>query len=218
MSKSGKYIQCMFVLYPESQQDVIAYVQQHFSCAWALHDKDVYEQDAPDGSYRTGDLKKPHVHFVCRFRNPRTFSGIAKELGVPVNTIRRCNDLYAAYVYLWHGDTPDKYQYDAQIVQTHEFDPPEKGSGSGKEEEAQVELLLEMPSFSSTREMARWAFENGCWATFKSSYGIWRDIRNEMRESELNASRWCYGDSRQNPDAPSFGESFVPVIKPDAPL
>ena len=111
-----KYRQCMFVLYPESQQDIIDYCQKYLPCAWALHDKDTYENDDPSGNYKKGDLKKPHVHFVCRFQNPRAFSGIAKELTIGENVINKCNSLFKAFVYLWHRDTPDKFQYDADIV------------------------------------------------------------------------------------------------------
>ncbi|MDD6391516.1 MAG: hypothetical protein PUG28_04195 [Gemmiger formicilis] len=96
--------QCMFVLYPESQQAAIDYCKQNLPCAWALHDKDVYSQASFDAyvkkhegelpDWMPGDLKKPHVHFVCSFPNARYFSGIAKEIGVEVNVIRKVNNLY----------------------------------------------------------------------------------------------------------------------------
>ena len=100
--------QCMFVLYPESQETAIKYAQENFPCAWALHDKDVHtekayqayiEKNGEPPEWQPGDLKKPHIHFVCSFPNARYFSGIARDLGVPVNTIRKVNNLYKAYVY-----------------------------------------------------------------------------------------------------------------------
>ena len=101
--------QCMFVLYPESQQAAIDYCKHNLPCAWALHDKDVHSQASFDAyvkkhegeppDWMPGDLKKPHVHFVCSFANARYFSGIAKEIGVEVNVIRKVNNLYKAYVY-----------------------------------------------------------------------------------------------------------------------
>ena len=42
--------QCMLVLYPESQSEAIAYAQEHWPCAWALHDLDVDED---------GNVKNP---------------------------------------------------------------------------------------------------------------------------------------------------------------
>lgn len=177
--------QCMFVLYPESQQATIEYAQTHLPCAWALHDQDVYTQadydkrlkkDGEPPDFKPGDLKKPHVHFVCQFPNARYFSGIAKELGVPVNTIRKVNNLYKAYVYLWHMLDPDKYQYPKSIVGTHEFDEPSEHAGMSAMEDDQVKILLDMPTFDTFNEMARWAYEEGCWATFKKNYAMWRDI------------------------------------------
>ena len=182
--------QCLFVLYPESQQAVIEYVQTNFPCAWALHDKDVWHQSDLDRwnrqhsdmpfPYRVGELKKPHVHFICKFpKSGRYFHAIAKELGVPVSTINRCSNLFRAYEYLTHKNNPEKYQYELDIIGSNEFEVPTDGVGASKEEEEQVKLLLEMPIFPTTYETARWAYEHGCWAAFRKGYVIWRDIRNE---------------------------------------
>lgn len=178
--------QCMFVLYPESQQPVIDFVQQNYPCAWALHDKDTHTQgdydayiakhDGQKPDWNPGDIKKPHIHFVCRFSNARYFSGIAKELGVPENTIRKCNNLYKAFVYLWHMLDPDKYQYSPSIVGRHDWEDPSDHAGMSQAEDDQVQILLDMPSFHTFNDMARWAYENGCWASFKKNYSLWRDI------------------------------------------
>lgn len=182
MSYDGPKIRsrtCLFVLYPESQQVAIEYVQKHFSCAWALHDKDVYEKDAEDGSHAKGDLKKPHIHFVCVFESARYFHSIAKEIGVPANVICRCNNLLRAFEYLTHKNDPDKFQYDDAIVGMNEFEVPTTAKPVAEEEEQAGKILSEMPSFHSTREAAEWAFQNGCWQGFRSAYAIWRDIRAE---------------------------------------
>lgn len=182
--------QCMFVLYPESQEREIEYAQKNLPCAWALHDKDTYSEAAYDyhkkkygepPEWKPGDLKKPHVHFVCQFKNARFFSGIAKELNVPVNTINKVNNLYKAYVYLWHHLTPEKYQYDETIVGTHEFEVPSEHAGMSQAEDDQVQILLDMPKFDTFNELCRWAYENGCWAAFKSNYSMWRDIFTERK-------------------------------------
>ena len=116
MADSPKAYQFIFTLYPESQQYAIDYVKEHWSCAWALHDKDTYDAEdlkeyAKDHGgdcppWNVGDLKKPHVHFVVRFKNQRYASGVAKELrnkafcSVSNTAIRRCFNLYKSYVYL----------------------------------------------------------------------------------------------------------------------
>lgn len=151
--------QCMFVLYPESQETAIKYAQENFPCAWALHDKDVHtekayqayiEKNGEPPEWRPGDLKKPHIHFVCSFPNARYFSGIARDLGVPVNTIRKVNNLYKAYVYLWHMLDQDKYQYSKDIVGSHEFEEPSEHAGMTQMEDDQVQILLCPPSTHST--------------------------------------------------------------------
>lgn len=182
---SIKSRQCMFVLYPESQQDIIDYVKNNYPCAWALHDKDTWEKDG-DG-HKKGDLKKPHEHFVCKFSNPRHFSGIAKELGIPVEAINRCNNLYKAYVYLWHKDTPEKYQYSPEIVGVHEFDVPSETFGVCAEEDEQIKIMLDMPVFQDVEDMAKWAYENGCWKVLRDNYHMWRDIMQERKAKQVAA-------------------------------
>lgn len=212
--------QCQFVLYPESQQPEIEWVQKNYSCAWALHDKDCWlesdkraweSSNESDFPHAVGELKKPHVHFIAVFKNPRYFHGIANEIGVPFNTINRCNNLFKAYEYLCHKNNPEKYQYDETIVGTNEFDIPTENGSAGDEEE-QVGKLLDMPYYESAADCARWAFENGCWATYRKAYGIWRDIRSE-RAYKMAQEKAAYATSQQNPQADDFANQFRPVVK-----
>lgn len=206
----------MFVLYPESQQAAIDYCQEHLPCAWALHDKDTYEQDAENGSHKKGDLKKLHVHFVCRFPCPRWFTGVAREISkgsgveIPVNTICRVNNLYKAYVYLWHMLDPDKYQYDPAIVGKHDFEEPSEHAGVSQAEDEQIQILLDMPTFGTFGEMGRWAYEQGCWASFKKNYSLWRDIFLERRHG--NSPKPSY----DIPDYTKGGTLLKP--RPDDPF
>lgn len=214
--------QCMFVLYPESQQATIDFVQQNYPCAWALHDKDVHSQASYDRyikdhngekpDWKPGDLKKPHIHFVCRFSNARYFSGIAKELGVTEPTIRKVNNLYKAYVYLWHMLDPDKYQYDKSIVGTHDFEEPSEHAGMSQAEDDQVQILLDMPSFSTFNEMARWAYEQGCWASFKKSYTLWRDIFMERSSLDRSIAQKDAWDKSISADIAKDAASKDPVL------
>lgn len=110
-NKSPKAYQFMFVLYPDSQQEVIDYVKANWPCAWALHDKDTHteaeyleyakkhEGNCPE--WQVGDLKPPHYHFLVKFKNARYASGVAKELRKIPSTkvlndaaIRKCFNLY----------------------------------------------------------------------------------------------------------------------------
>ncbi len=192
--------QFMFILYPESQQSIIDYVKDNLPCAWALHDKDTYSEaeflryaEKHDGNcpeWKPGDLKKPHVHFVVKFKNARYLSGFAKELRkhgeMPEANVKKCYNLYKAYEYLSHRNDPDKYQYDAdKVVHLHDFDPPEPNDGVTEEE--QVETMFNAPVFNTVKELARWAYDNGCWSTFRKNYGLWKDIQSESKAGEADA-------------------------------
>lgn len=197
----SKEYQFVFTLYPESQQQAIEYVQNNYPCAWALHDKDTYSEesykkyakdhdgDCPD--WNIGDLKKPHVHFVVKFPNQRYASGVAKDITkhsgdfVSAPTICKCFNLYSSYVYLWHENDSDKYQYSPDIVGMHNFDPPQKNEGVTEDE--QVTTMFNMPQFNSITDMARWAYENGCWSVFRKNYNLWKDIWLETKEDVSDA-------------------------------
>lgn len=177
-TKSPKAYQFMFVLYPESQQPAIDYIQANWPCAWALHDKDTHTEqefldygkhhdgNCPD--WQIGDLKKPHYHFVVKFKNARYITGVAKEIRkyseINDAAIKKCYNLYKAYVYLWHQNDPDKFQYDPeQVVGLHDFDPPQQNEGVTEEE--QVETMFNAPVFSTVKELARWAYAENAKST-----------------------------------------------------
>ncbi len=82
-----------------------------------IHDKDVYEEDALDGSYKKGDTKKPHYHLMFMFEGKKSIemvSELFKYFGgvgcFKVNSIRA----YARY--LCHLDNPEKVLYDIADV------------------------------------------------------------------------------------------------------
>ena len=72
-----------------------------------------------------------------------------------------------------------------QVVGLHDFDPPQQNEG-GTEEEL-VETMFNAPVFSTVKELARWAYDNGCWSTFRKNYGLWKDIQNESKGGTENA-------------------------------
>lgn len=78
------------------------------NASWILHDKDVNED--------TGELKKPHVHAVLSFKNPRTESGVAKSLGLEQRFCQACNNLEKSLQYLIHANDKDKHQYDISNI------------------------------------------------------------------------------------------------------
>ena len=58
-------------------------------------------------------------------------------------------------------------------------------------EDDQVQILLDMPTFDTFNELCRWAYEQGCWATFKNNYAMWRDQfieRQRLRDMAQTAN------------------------------
>ena len=100
MSKFRTFI---LVLYPEIQQGFIDKLLRDYTCAYCLHDKDFDEN---------GEIKKAHYHFIVCFKNPRSISGFAKELGIQANYIEGCHDCVSPWQYL-----TDNFQYFIDDVQ-----------------------------------------------------------------------------------------------------
>lgn len=230
---TGKQAWMTTVLYPESQQVLIDFCKENLPCAWALHDKDVWTQGAFDSylkrhngelpEWKPGDLKKPHYHFLFGFKSARYFSGVAKEftsvLGkeFPKAALERLHGTpYDAYIYLWHENAPDKFQYDVSVAEHNEmFNVPSQHAGMSQSDVDQVLALLEMPLFDTIEQMSRWAYENGCWASYRKNYSMWRDHwleRKRQKENEetrlvrdeLQERLACLGNSQKVIDTDGF--------------
>lgn len=79
--------------------------------SWCIitHDKDVLP---------SGEPKRPHFHCVLTFSNNKTFSSIAKGLGVEVQYVNKIKSTTkSAQLYLVHRNNPEKYQYKPSEVQ-----------------------------------------------------------------------------------------------------
>lgn len=95
------------VLYPEDEVHSLAMENIKsggYQYLAVLHDKDVDE---------AGELKKPHWHVYLKFKNARYVQGVADELGITPNYLRKANDEKNCVGYLIHWNTPEKYQYEA---------------------------------------------------------------------------------------------------------
>ena len=116
----------VLVLYPENEAHSLAYLALtgcQYSALCVLHDKDTYIEDKIDEQtgeflHKAGDLKKDHYHFYIKFRNPRSISGIAKELNIEPHLIEFCESNMKAYAeYMLHWGkyaTAGRYVYDVE--------------------------------------------------------------------------------------------------------
>lgn len=106
-----------------------------------LHDRDVL----PDGS-----TKPLHIHASMSFKNPRSVSGLAKELGVPVQNIEIWRgDWRNAYAYLCHRTEKarkSKALYDpAEVIANFDYaaalEEWERGAVSGRKSTSIASML-----------------------------------------------------------------------------
>ena len=97
-----------FVAYPESMPVNWYEILQRTGLPIAvspLHDKDLDP---------TGEVKKPHYHFLCYYDNPTTFNNVKTNVCDLINaTIPiKLESLTGMYRYHIHMDNPEKFQYD----------------------------------------------------------------------------------------------------------
>ena len=101
----------MLVIYTEDEKHCSAfnYIINNFNnYAYILHDKDFNED---------GEIIKPHTHVMLCFDNPRTITGLSKELNISSNYIEPTKHNYIKGLrYLIHADNPEKYLYAVEEV------------------------------------------------------------------------------------------------------
>ena len=90
-------------------QQQFANLQINYKSIFIRHDKDVDEE--------TGELKKPHYHFIIKLKNAKSISAISKETFVAEHMIEPVKKSFDGSLrYLIHFGLDNKYQYDANEV------------------------------------------------------------------------------------------------------
>ena len=178
------------ILYPDCQeydvQSVLNAIEVHFQeYAYITHDKDV---DA-----KTGDLKKPHIHWVGRRKtekgenSPCPMETVINNLDLPEKykkDIEYCRSWKRSVRYLIHLDDPDKYQYDASEIvtnfETREIFADLKSSINV----AKIWNHIDANPHISVIALGRWASENGCWAEFRRAWSFWGLVCGKSSEDD----------------------------------
>lgn len=84
-------------------------IEENYDFVYILHNLDVNED--------TGELKKPHYHYLLKFQGQVSISTISYVTGVPQNYIKARSDYRSAFRYLMHIDQPEKHRYDEGAIQ-----------------------------------------------------------------------------------------------------
>lgn len=174
------------VIYPDSEsydcEHVLSLLSDVFvEYAYILHDKDVTE---------TGELKKPHYHFLGTRSSPVPVSTISKQLGIADNSVEFCRSYRAFLRYMIHADEPTKYQYSPDDVQG----VFKKHFLVGDSEKALVQLAIQgidTGLIRSVRGLASFAVEQNDWSSFRRNYSLLKDLLYErLSNEEVNQGGW----------------------------
>lgn len=165
-------------LYPEDETHVekLKFIKEHYTYAYILHDKDLWEEDIQDEMtkiiiHHKGELKKPHWHVMLIFENPRSTDKIAKELDL--KHVETCN-FYAYARYLIHKDNPTKYQYKEEEVITNcklRIHNALQKEIKSQEQDAKIlmdRILNNEKAILTFKQLVEYAIQNDCLTEIKN--------------------------------------------------
>lgn len=142
--------------------------------AYCLHDADYHED--------SGELKKAHYHVIGCKTSPNLLSTIANGIGVPVNCVNPVYDLKKAIRYLAHLDDADKTLYPVSAIKSNLN--LNKYIKETRDDEADAEMIFDYICDSgivTKKQLLRWVFANGYWASYRRAASTWSDLLYENR-------------------------------------
>lgn len=100
-----------FILCPDDENfnKYAECIKNNYDYACIFHDRDINED--------TGEIKKPHFHYVVKFSNAKWNSAFSEETSIPINYIQECRKYENALEYLVHFNDDSKIQYPIDEVQ-----------------------------------------------------------------------------------------------------
>lgn len=167
----------MIVLYLEDDSHFCAFqymIKNFKDYAYIVHDKDFNEN---------GELKKEHIHFLVKFKNPRSIEGLANEIGIKSNYIEDTKKDYKQGLrYLIHLDDKDKYQYNINEV----YGPLKKIllkeiEQAKTEPEYIIDIIsiIDSLNYIYVRDFSQIMCSKGLWGYYRRNASIINQIINE---------------------------------------
>lgn len=175
-SMKSRHMQLLLYREDESHLKALDYISSTYSYAYIIHDSDL-DSD--------GVLKKEHVHVAVSFPSPRYPSAVAKELGITDNYIRPCPDWRCFIRYLIHKDSPSKFQYSSDLIQTNIRDEVDKQlddapiATESEKVMAIVDMLDGISDYVETRTFVRMICQAGKYDVFRRSQTVFLQILKE---------------------------------------
>lgn len=171
-----------FILYPDStsynlQEEISKIVERFPGCSWAyaLHDKDVKAE--------TGELKKPHIHFMVRHDTNVRLSTLQNDFPECSSQISKIHNWRKAVRYLVHVDDPDKYLYDVGIISSN-FNHLQFFSDLDQEgKAAEIFNYIYTTHCTNAIELTAWCFQNRLYSELRRGWALWSCIMRENSEN-----------------------------------
>ena len=153
------------ILYPENEKDIttLEYIKMNYKYAYIIHDRDTDEN---------GEIKKKHIHVFYEFENERSITSIAKELNVEEYDIEKIRNKKGAIRYLIHKDSPNKFQYKIDEIQTNISNIETYMKDKTTENEDMIKIISFL--YGERRkvmifEVLGFCLDNDCYSTFRRS-------------------------------------------------
>lgn len=149
-----------FVGYPESLPDDWVDILRKVGVPVAV--SPLHEFDTEP----TGDLKKPHYHFLICYPGPTTYNNV-KNVTDSLNATRpeRVSSVKGNYRYFTHRDNPDKFQYsEKDILHLNGFCPIDFFSLTSSEEDkfyTEIALLIRDKKINQFSDLVYFLLDNG---------------------------------------------------------
>lgn len=173
------------VIYPDSDPaqggydcDSVITAIKSYGARYALsvHDKDVEDDGTP---------KKTHFHFLLYRNNAATVSQVARALGVPSGVVRTVHDSDAAYAYLTHDGSPDKYQYDRSAIVVDTIGGTLTTEDSAAQEFLDICDYIDTAQPRTMRALLTWSAQTGHFATIRRDFAMYNTILRETAQVQI---------------------------------
>lgn len=181
------------LLYPEDASQGYAIqllTNGTYQAVGILHDQDIQLDDSTGEvkvDLETGHpaLKKPHLHFVLRFKNAKYLVALARELSIEPNYLRPSSDFRAACRYLIHLDNPEKFQYSPDALIGPLVAQAQAAMDDTTEDQKAVQILdlIESSGFLTASQLIRLCAKQGRWSTLRRGGSWFINALHEHNES-----------------------------------
>lgn len=167
-------------------------LSQEKESIWIRHDKDINEE--------TGELKKPHYHFLIQLKNACTLSSMAKRLEVNENFLEYVKNVNSSLKYLIHYKDDNKFNYNPEEVQSNSeklkrrfLDLVSKDTPETDKVVAIYEFIQSQSGYIDANILFKYAVKNNIWDAYRRNYAIIKDLVNN-HNGKINAKLYHNGE------------------------